>query len=166
MMSLISAISGLGRYLEAMAVCRPKARPKWVTNLAAPSSGAHDDDVLALAEGGELLDEQGQRFEHLDGQPAVETADLGAVRIPDDQAVDAGGNRQVGHQPGRGRLALELGRLVLPGVGQVRQDRRDMVGPVLAERSGGDEQGHHILVDAPVRRRIESRLERGKHRSR
>ena len=121
--------------------------------------GGDDDHVFAIAEGVEFLDEQGQGFEHLHGKPAVESADLGAVGIPDDQPVDAGGDGEIGHQPGRGRLALELSRLVLAGIGQVRQEGRDVVGPVLFERPGGNEQGHHVLVDAPVRRRVEGRLE-------
>ena len=122
--------------------------------------GSDYDHVLPALEAPELFDEQRQRREHVDRHTPVEAANLPAVRVPGDEAVDACRSDQVGHQPGCSRLAAEFRRFVLTSVRQIGKHGRHMTGSVLSKSPGGDQETHVVLIHAALRLRVAEGLQK------
>jgi hypothetical protein len=103
----------------------------------------------------EHVDEQEKGVQDDDRHGVVKALDLGAVWVPGDQTVDAGGDADVRHQVGRGRLAFVTRGLVLAGVGQVGQHAGHVICAPFSEGTRRDHEGHVVLVDAPAGDRVD-----------
>ncbi len=116
--------------------------------------GRHDHGVVHVeALGGVVLGEEGHGGEvvHRDVEVAL---DLALVQVNRDDAVDAGGLVQVGHEACRDGLAG--GRLaVLAGVGVVGEHGGDGTGRGALGGVGGDEDLHEHVVEVGAGDRLD-----------
>ena len=91
--------------------------------------------------------------EQIVGRDVEEALDLAGVQVDRQDAVGAGDRDQVRDQLGRDRRA-RTGLPVLPGISEVREDRRDPLRRRAAQRVDADQQLHEVVV-----RRIARRLD-------
>ncbi len=145
---LVGAVLATGLVDEGQGRAAQPRRPP-LGDLDPAGIGRDHGERLAGVLVAHVVGQDRQRHQVVD-RAVEEALDLVGVQVDADQPVGAGGLEEVGHQPGRDRLATAV-LLVLAGVAVERLDHGDPLGRGPLEGVDHDQVLHDPLVD---RRRV------------